>query len=497
MSEPVLNQSVELPDFDAWTTDEALVSHVEALDGGWVAERASALGRVVGTAEVAELARLANANPPGLRTFDRFGRRIDEVEFHPSYHRLMAIGKEHEVHAIDWVREGTPGAVVGRCALLFLYAQAEAGVQCPLTMTHAAVPALRHAPELARIWNPRLLGAVHEPELAPIEAKAGATVGMAMTEKQGGSDVRSNTTRAVPAGDGTVRLQGHKWFCSAPMSDGFLTLAQGVDGLGCYLVPRIQPDGARNPFAIQRLKDKLGNRSNASSEIEYHDTLAFPVGDPARGVATILAMVEQTRLDICINAAALMRQTVRYAVHHATNREAFGRRLVEHPLMTNVLADLLVEVEASLALAFRVAHAFDRRAADEAQAGLARVLTPRASTSCPSSSSPWCSRRWSATGATATSRTGRSPGSTARRRSAASGRGRATCSASTCSARCTARPGPATRCRSSSPGCGATTRGSTERSTTSSRRSTAIRRRSSSGPGRSPSGSLAWCRPGS
>lgn len=377
MSDPfeVANQSGPLGPFDAYTTDPALVSVVRAYDAGWVEERASALGQVVGTPEVAELAHLANVNGPELHTHDRFGHRLDEVRFHPSYHQLMALGKEHEVHAIDWVREGTPGAVVGRCALMYLYAQADAGVQCPMTMTHAVVPALRHDEGLAAQWLPQVLAPVYEPALAPRDQKQSATFGMAMTEKQGGSDVRSNRTEARPAGDGSVRLWGHKWFCSAPMCDAFLTLAQGEEGLGCYLVPRMLDD-RRNPFLIQRLKSKLGDRSNASCEVEFRDTVAFPLGAPSRGIATILEMVEQTRIDICVGAAAMMRQVVRHAVHHARHRAAFGRPLVAQPLMRNVLADLALEVEASVALAFRLARAHDRRAESPHEAALARVMTP-------------------------------------------------------------------------------------------------------------------------
>lgn len=374
--DPVLNQPPELGPFDAYATDPALVEAVQRYEAAWVAPRARDLGREVGAPETAHLASLANHHPPELHTHDRFGHRIDEVRFHPSYHQLMALGKRHAVHSLDWQQAGTPGAVVARSALMYVFSQAEAGVQCPITMTHAAIPALREAPELASMWEPPLLSPVHEPALQPILHKQGATLGMAMTEKQGGSDVRANQTRAVPSDDGAVRLYGHKWFCSAPMSDGFLTLAQGPEGLSCYLVPRVLEDGSRNPFAIQRLKNKLGNKSNASSEIEYRDTWAWPVGVSGRGIPTILAMVEQTRLDISLSSAAMMRQVVRWAVHHATHRAAFGRALIAHPLMQNVLADLAVEVEAAVALAFRIAHAYDHRETDEDAAAFARIATP-------------------------------------------------------------------------------------------------------------------------
>ena len=370
----VLNQSVALPAFDAFHTDPALVAAVEAHNGAWAAERLSALGTVVGDPEVAELAHLANHHPPVLTTHDRFGHRIDEVQFHPSYHRLMALGKDHGVHSADWRHDGN-GAVVGRSALHYLFVQAEYGVCCPLTMTHAAVPSLRHSPDLASVWEPRILADAYDPRLIGAADKAGVTIGMAMTERQGGSDVRSNTTEARPGADGAVALWGHKWFCSAPMCDAFLTLAQGPEGLTCYLVPRVLPDGTRNPFVINRLKDKLGNRSNASSEIEYRGTWAVPVGPGGRGVATILEMVAQTRLDICTGSAAAMRQAVRYAVHHARHRAAFGRDLIDQPLMRNVLADLALETEAAVALSFRIARAFDEAANDPQQAAFARIAT--------------------------------------------------------------------------------------------------------------------------
>ncbi len=371
----VLNQSVPLPPFDAFRSDVALSEAIERGEGGWCGDRLSALGSIVGSPEIEELAREANRNPPELKAHDRFGHRIDEVTFHPSYHRLMALGKTHGVHSASWLRGGSPGAFVGRSGLHYLFVQAEYGVCCPLTMTHAVIPSLRKSPSVAATWEPRVLENAYDPRLVSADQKTGVTFGMAMTEKQGGSDVRTNTTVARPAPEGGVRLVGHKWFCSAPMSDAFLTLAQGPDGLTCYLVPRVLPDGTRNPLHIQRLKDKLGNRSNASSEIEYHETWAEPVGDPGRGVATIIEMVAQTRLDVATGSAAAMRQAVRYAIHHATHRSAFGATLIQQPLMRNVLADLALETEAAVALSFRIAAAFDRGRTDPGEAAFARVGT--------------------------------------------------------------------------------------------------------------------------
>jgi putative acyl-CoA dehydrogenase len=367
----VINQSVPLPDHDAYALDPALRDAVERYGGSMADERLHSLGRLAGSPLAEQLATDANRHEPELRTFDRFGHRIDEVDFHPSYHQLMSLAKEHGVHSYDWQRQGQPGAVVARAALHYLWCQVEAGTTCPITMTHAVVPSLSHSPEVAEQWLPGILAEAYDPRMVPPDQKAGVTFGMAMTEKQGGSDVRANTTRAEVAADGTARITGHKWFCSAPMCDAFLTLAYEAEGLSCFLVPRFRPDGSRNPFLIQRLKNKLGNRSNASSEVEYRDTWGQRVGAPGRGVATILEMVAQTRLDVAVGAAGAMRQVVRYAVHHARHRSAFGRTLIDQPLMRNVLADLALEVEAATALGFRLAAAFDR-----GEVALGRVLTP-------------------------------------------------------------------------------------------------------------------------
>ena len=287
----VRNQAPELPPFNAYRSDAALGEAVARYGGAWADAPLDTLGDIAGSHRAAELCRQANEHAPVLQTHDRFGHRIDEVAFHPAYHELMAIGQEHGVHNHTWVHRGTDGAAVARAALHYLYCQVESSVACPLTMTHAAVPSLAHQPELLDAWMPRLMKNGYDPRLVHSSEKRGVTLGMAMTEKQGGSDVRANRTVAEASADGTARLTGHKWFCSAPMSDGFLTLAQGPQGLTCYLVPRVLPDGERNVFRIQRLKHKLGNRANASAEVEYDGTWAQRVGEPGRGVPTIIEMV--------------------------------------------------------------------------------------------------------------------------------------------------------------------------------------------------------------
>ncbi|HWF33333.1 MAG TPA: acyl-CoA dehydrogenase family protein, partial [Solirubrobacteraceae bacterium] len=325
------------------------------------------LGRLIGGEPQQQWGRLANENKPVLRTHDRFGNRIDEVEFHPAWHKLMTLGVEHELHSLPWTSE-QPFAHTARAALYMTAMQAEAGFCCPITMTFAAIPALRAQPELAAEWEPLLTATSYDARLIQASEKGSAIAGMAMTEKQGGSDVRANTTvaRALNGGGAGAEyeLHGHKWFCSAPMSDVFLVLAQTDEGVSCFLLPRILPDGARNEFHIQRLKDKLGNHSNASSEIELHGAWARMLGEPGRGVPTIIEMVGHTRLDCVIGAAAGMRSGVASATHHASYREAFGKRLIDQPLMRNVLADLCVESEATTALAMRLARAYDEAHAD-------------------------------------------------------------------------------------------------------------------------------------
>jgi putative acyl-CoA dehydrogenase len=374
----VLNQPPPLAGHDLYDADPVLAEALHREGAGWAEEQVRALGVLAGGPEAIAWGETADANPPVLRTHDRYGRRVDEVEFHPAWHRLLGTALEHGLHAAPW-RDPRPGAQVARAAGFYLWTQVEAGHGCPVSMTFAAVPALRAAPGLAEVWEPKLTALAYQPALAPVAEKAGALCGMAMTEKQGGSDVRANTTTAAPAGpDGMWLLTGHKWFCSAPMSDAFLVLAQAPAGLSCFLVPRVLPDGARNRFHLQRLKDKLGNRANASAEVELDDAAGWPVGEPGRGLAAILEMVNHTRLDCVVGSAALARQAVAQATHHAAHRSAFGRRLADQPLMENVLADLAVESEAATVLALRVAGAFDRAADDPAEAALRRLATAAA-----------------------------------------------------------------------------------------------------------------------
>ncbi|MBW8874088.1 MAG: acyl-CoA dehydrogenase family protein [Acidobacteria bacterium] len=357
----VFNQPPPFEDVNLFTTDPALAEALRREGGEWAQERARAFGEIAGRRETIAWGFQANEHPPVLKAFDRAGWRLDEVEYHPAWHSLLALGVEHGLHALPW-REPRPGAHVARAAMFMLLAEVEAGVGCPLSMTYSAVPALRHQPELAAEWEPRLTSTVHDPRLIPAGEKAGALCGMAMTEKQGGSDVRANTTQARPLGAGNrgeYELTGHKWFCSAPMCDAFLVLAQAPGGLTCFLLPRITPDGERNRFHIQRLKDKLGNRSNASSEIELAAAWARRVGEEGRGVPTILEMVNHTRLDCVIGAAAGMRWGTARAIHHARNRSAFGRLLIDQPLMRNVLADLALESEAATVAMMRLARAYD------------------------------------------------------------------------------------------------------------------------------------------
>jgi putative acyl-CoA dehydrogenase len=372
----VFNQPPPLADYDPFASDAALAEALGREGGSHGIGQVRAFARRMGSAEVLALGELANRHGPILHTRDRFGRRIDEVEFHPAWHELMRLGVEAGLHSLPWT-DPRPGAHVLRAALVMLRHQVEEGVSCPLTMTFAAIPTLRLAPTLAAQWEPRLLSNRYDPRSVPAAEKAGAIVGMAMTERQGGTDVRANTTRAAPGGpDGAWRLDGHKWFCSAPQSDAFLVLAQAGDGLSCFLLPRILPDGARNAIHVQRLKDKVGNRSNASSEVEFHGALAWPVGPEGRGVASIMEMVRHTRLDCALGSAASLRRAVAEATHHAAHREVFGARLAAQPLMQNVLADLCLESEAATALAMRLARAFDGAAAgDPAERSFARVAT--------------------------------------------------------------------------------------------------------------------------
>ncbi|MEU0086692.1 acyl-CoA dehydrogenase family protein [Streptomyces sp. NPDC006274] len=373
----VTNQAPPLVGYDVFTADRALREAVDRHVAPEVRDEArgelSRLGRTAGSAQAQEWGAQANDFPPRLRTHDRYGNRIDEVDFHPAWHRLLG----HAVSAGLVNAWGRPAGHVRRAAGFLVWTQAEAGHGCPLSMTHAAVPALRTDPALAAEWEPRLTSAVYEQGLRPAGLKGGVLFGMGMTEKQGGSDVRSNTTRAEPlAQDGEYVLTGHKWFCSAPMSDGFLVLAQAAEGLTCFLVPRVLEDGSRNVFAVQRLKDKLGNRSNASAEVEFEGTWARRVGAEGRGVRTIIGMVAATRLDCVLGSAALMRQAVARAIHHTAYRGAFGGLLIDKPLMRNVLADLALESEAATTLGLRLAAAYDADT-DEERAFL-RIAVPAA-----------------------------------------------------------------------------------------------------------------------
>jgi putative acyl-CoA dehydrogenase len=367
----VFNQAPPLRGIDVFSSNLPLVEAFEREGAGWARERAAALGRFVGEVDGPQdlWGRQANENKPVLHTHDRYGHRIDEVEFHPAWHRLMQMGVEHELHSLPWT-SSQPAAHVARAGLYMTAMQAEAGFACPITMTFAVVPALRAQPELAAEWEPLVTATAYDPRLVPAAEKGSAISGMAMTEKQGGSDVRANTTVARPlnggGAGGEYLITGHKWFCSAPMSDIFLVLAQTEDGLSCFLMPRVLPDGSRNAFHIQRLKDKLGNHSNASSEVEFHDAWARMVGQPGRGVPTIIEMVGHTRLDCVIGGAAGMRAGVIAATHHAAHRSTFGKLLIQQPLMRNVLADLCVESEAATMLAMRLARAYDEAGIYEA-----------------------------------------------------------------------------------------------------------------------------------
>ncbi|HWS39319.1 MAG TPA: acyl-CoA dehydrogenase family protein [Actinoplanes sp.] len=354
----VVNQAPPRTGVDEFRSNPALVEAVTRYGAGWATESLTGIGRLVGRADFQRDAELADIQPPVFTSHDRWGNRVDAVDFHPAYHRIIGAAIEHGAHTSCWSAPG-PGAHVARAATFMLFAQVEAGHACPVSMTHAVVPSLRFSPDLAGQWLPRVHSRVYDPELRDPAAKVSAIFGMAMTEKQGGSDVRSNTTRAVDAHDGTWRLTGHKWFCSAPQSDAFLVLAQAPGGLSCFLVPRILPGGDRNVFRIQRLKDKLGNRSNASSEIELDGTTGWLLGEQGRGVPAIIEMVAQTRLDCVLGSAAGMRQSVAEAAWHVRHRSAFGARLVDQPAMTAVLADLQLEAEAATWTALRLAAAYD------------------------------------------------------------------------------------------------------------------------------------------
>jgi putative acyl-CoA dehydrogenase len=351
------NQPPALEGYDLFSEDRPLVEALRREGAGAREEECAAFGRLCGGRPL-ELGRLANEHPPVLRAFDRFGERVDEVEFHPAWHELLGMGVAHGLHAFPWVDPG-PAPHVARAARFLTLAYAEAGVGCPLSMTYAAVPALRVDADLSAAWVPALASLEYEPGLRPAAEKRGALMGMALTERQGGSDVRANETRAEPVADGGYALTGEKWFCSAPMCDAFLVLAQAPGGLTCFVLPRVLPDGARNAFHLRRLKDKLGNRSNASAEVELRGAWAARLGEEGRGVATVIEMVVHTRLDCVLGSTALVRRAVAEATHHAAYRAAFGRLLAEQPLHVNVLADLCLDSEAATATALRLARAVD------------------------------------------------------------------------------------------------------------------------------------------
>ncbi|MGV9668694.1 acyl-CoA dehydrogenase family protein [Nocardia niigatensis] len=367
----VFNQVPPIVPFDN-SRNPALLEGLHREGAGWAEAEVRELGVLAGGAAAQEWGRLANEYPPVLHTHDRYGNRIDEVEFHPHWHDLMNTAVSHGLHGSPW-QDDRPGAHVARAAKFYTWGLADAGHMCPISMTYAVVPALRHNPELAAKFEPLLASRVYDFGLREPSSKAGLIAGMSMTEKQGGSDVRANTTTATPLSDGTYRIVGHKWFTSHPMGDMFLTLAQAPGGLSCFLLPRVLPDGTRNALRIQRLKDKLGNKSNASSELEYENAIGWLVGDEGAGVKTIIEMVNMTRLDCVIGSATGMRAGAVYATHHARHRQVFGKHLVDQPAMRNVLADLVIESDAATTVMMRLAGATDRADIDPAEASLRRI----------------------------------------------------------------------------------------------------------------------------
>jgi putative acyl-CoA dehydrogenase len=371
----VQNQPPPLEPYNLYATDAVLRDAVRREGGGWAESELTALGATLGKSETIQLGYDANRFTPQLRTLDRYGHRLDEVEFHPAWHELLGLALRSGLHSSPWA-DPKPGAHVARAAGTYMLGQIESGVYCPVAMTYGSVPTLRHAPGIAAEWLPRIFSRNYDRSFRPAKLKSAALVGMGMTENQGGSDLRTNTTRAEPAGDGSYRLHGHKWFMSAPMCDAFLVLAQSAKGLSCFLMPRWTPDEERNAIRILRLKEKLGNRSNASSEVEFHGAYAQLVGEEGRGIRTIIEMGNYTRLDCCIGSSGLMRQAVAQAIHHARHRTAFQKKLIDQPLMTNVLADLALESEAATVLTMRLARAYDE--SDEAAQVIRRVITPAA-----------------------------------------------------------------------------------------------------------------------
>jgi putative acyl-CoA dehydrogenase len=377
----VFNQAGALADYNAFADDTALVKAVEVFGADWAGALLKRTGAVVGSEKVQYLARQANRHLPELKTHDRFGNRVDLVEFHPAYHELMGLIYGSETHSFAWTNQGRPGAHVARAVLSYLWNQGENGICCPMGMTFASIPALRHDQALLDEWSPYILKTVYDERPIYAKEKLGVTVGMAMTEKQGGSDLRATITTARPVtgrrGSGApYLLTGHKWFFSVPMSDIFLTLAQTEKGLSCFIATGWLPDGSRNRLKIQRLKDKCGNKSNASSEVEFYDLYATMLGDEGRGIRTIIEMAHNTRLDFAVGSSGLMRQAVSQAIHCTTNRRAFQCSLVDLPIMRNVVADLAVESEAFMWLSMRLASALDREHTDRTEGLLSRICTP-------------------------------------------------------------------------------------------------------------------------
>ncbi len=370
----VLNQPPELPEYDLWSTDPVLSDAVTREGAGWASEHLARFGKRVGRNDVRAWGVAANVYEPVLRAYDRFGHRIDQVEFHPAWHELMGLAVSEGVHSFH--RSGRDGGHVARAALMYLDGQMEQGHSCPISMTSSVLPALRANPDLSSVVEPLITSRSYDPTFRPWWEKPGMLMGMGMTEKQGGSDVRTNTTVATPLGGDEYEVTGHKWFTSAPMCDAFLILAQAPGGLTCFFLPRHRPDGSVNAIRIERLKDKLGNRSNASAELEFDGAWVRRVGDEGRGVKTIIEMVNGTRLDCTIGSAAIMRQAVTQAAHHVAHRTAFGDTLIDKPLMRAVIADLEVETQAATLMTMRVAAAFDRAERDDTEAHLKRIVTP-------------------------------------------------------------------------------------------------------------------------
>lgn len=374
----VTNQVPPLVNYNLFETDKVLKEALKREGGEWALKEVSDFGKKVGSEGVFDWGFKANENPPKLLTHDRYGNRLDKVEFHPAWHQLMALAKKNGLSGGPW-KEPKKGAHVVRAAKYMMLVEVEAGHACPITMTYATLPALRDQPDICKEWEPKIVSTIYDPDSKPANQKEGVVFGMFLTEKQGGSDVKANTTRAVPVNGGgpgkEYLITGHKWFCSAPMSDAFLALAKTSKGLSCFLLPRWKPDGTKNNFFIQRLKDKLGNRSNASAEIEFENAWGQLIGEEGRGVNTIIKMVNYTRLDTVLGSSGLMRQATSQAIHHSTYRSAFGKELIKQPLMKNVLADLCLESEAATVLSIRLARSYDECTLDESQEIFKRIAT--------------------------------------------------------------------------------------------------------------------------